>query len=675
MTPIAAVALSVAISAPGAEPVRESDVGRSSWAYRRDVTVTGTGEFAAVSVPLDVARRGQSDLRDVRLVTEDGTEIPYVVDRAAVAAASAVSSWAGRLADFRRESKSRSVWVVDLGGMRTFDRIDLEIGGADFAKRLQVDSSDDGKAWRGLVHDAGVFDREWSGRLRHTFVELDRPARTAWLRLTANDTRSRSIDVTGVRVSATRRAAADEWREAFTATLTSTESGASRYRLDVPPGTPLEAIVLDCDDPAFSRAMTLYDVRTTNGRREERWVGEKQLYRLRLPDEALAVEDLRLPVASAPAGELTLVVKDGDSPPLRRVRGLVAGAATRLLFPVPAQRAALYYGNSVTRAALYDIDALRSRLTFAAGVAPATLGVETHNPRFAPPAPLPMVATAGAKLDAARWRWSRALPVDGREDIFTLRLAAEDVAAAREDLGDVRIVDGDDRQVPFVLERDAAETRVDLVFEPVSRSSGDPRRRVLRLRPPAERRPETLRLPVRALEIDVADAFFSRTVRVYAPPAGGRERRAVTSQVLTRRDESADKPRTCRIDLDGGWYGELELEIDEGDNGPLTIGAVRAVVKVPRLAFKAKPGRYRLLLGNDGAGAPQYDLASLRREVLAYSAVATEPGALEAHGRFRRTGRDYLKQAPPALFLWGALLAAVAGLVVLTLRILRTPAV
>lgn len=673
----AAMVLILAAAAEAAETPRPADVTRASWAYRRDVAVAGDGELAAVEVPLDVARGSQIDLEDVRLVAEDGGEVPYVVERASADVTANVSSWPGELTDHRQQAKHHSTWVVDLRDERTFDRLQLDIPQSDFSKRLHLELSGDGRSWRDLAGDAGVFDREWNGRLRHDYVDLDRAARARWLRITADDRRSRPIEVTGVRVSATRRAATREWRQPFTASVVSSENRSTRYRLDVPAGTPLDAVVLEADDPAFSRQVTAYDVRTVNGRREEIPLGGKRLYRLRLPDEALAVADLRLPLQNPPAGDLVLVVEDGDSPPLRGLRGAAVGAATRLLFPVAAPRLALYYGNPVTRAPLYDIDALRTRLALAGTdrLAAASLGAEAANPAFARPAPLPMVATAGAVVEPGRWRWSRPLSLAGREDIFTLLLGPEDVAVARDDLADVRIVDEKDRQVPFVLARDAGEEKFELAIEPMSGPSDDPRRRRLRLRvaPTAGTTPE--RLPIVALEIGVADRFFSRPVRVSTPPgAGTREARVVASQVASRTrelDDAAVVP--CRIPLDGGWHRELWLEIDEGDNTPLEIESVHAVVSVPRVAFKARPGAYRVLVGNDNARAPQYDLASLRQEVLAYSAVAAEAGPIVANPRFRRRGADYLKQAPPTLVLWGTLVAAVVGLLLLTVRILRSP--
>ncbi len=98
----------------------------------------------------------------------------------------------------------------------------------------------------------------------------------------------------------------------------------------------------------------------------------------------------------------------------------------------------------------------------------------------------------------------------------------------------------------------------------------------------------------------------------------------------------------------------------------------QGVVRVPRLAFKAAPGAYRLLIGNAQAQPPRYDIASLRKEILAYSPVAVEADPIETNAAFRRGAGDYLGDVPPSLLLWGAILGAVAVLLLLTVRILRT---
>ena len=117
----------------------------------------------------------------------------------------------------------------------------------------------------------------------------------------------------------------------------------------------------------------------------------------------------------------------------------------------------------------------------------------------------------------------------------------------------------------------------------------------------------------------------------------------------------------------------MTLEIDDGDNAPLSFERVDAVVAVPRVVFKAGPGSYRMLLGNREVGAPRYDLAALRRELLAYSAVPVEASALAPNAAFRRSLGEHFKNTPTTLVMWVVLIVGVVALLGLVARVVREP--
>ena len=130
----------------------------------------------------------------------------------------------------------------------------------------------------------------------------------------------------------------------------------------------------------------------------------------------------------------------------------VVSTATGLLFPAVAAPMRLYYGNPATRAPVYDLAGLKTRIALSPRFAAVVLGPEVANPRFARSLPLPFASARGANVDVPKWRAQRALTVTGGDDLYTVTLAAADLGLARRDLGDIRIVDGEGRQVPYVLE-------------------------------------------------------------------------------------------------------------------------------------------------------------------------------------------------------------------------------
>jgi hypothetical protein len=118
--------------------------------------------------------------------------------------------------------------------------------------------------------------------------------------------------------------------------------------------------------------------------------------------------------------------------------------------------------------------------------------------------------------------------------------------------------------------------------------------------------------------------------------------------------------------------GPLTLEVDNGDNAPLDLGSAYAIIRVPRIVFKTAAGTFRLLLGNERAEAPRYDLAGLRREMLAYSAVAAGAGGLTGNKAAKETWFSGLQTFSRSALVWGAIVAAMVVLLGLTLRTIRS---
>jgi hypothetical protein len=628
---------------PSSRGTADDDEARSPWHFRRSVSLPeGAHPFASLVIPPEVGAGLQADLRDARLIDTRGREIPYVIDR--VRDRRAESSWRGALVDMRREPKAQSSWTIDLGGERVFDAIALTVPGQDFSKRLKIETSKDKISWVAR-EEAGIFDRPWTVRIHHTAISIAAPLDARYLRLTTDDHHSPVIEITGVAVSSSRRLRGETWTREVPLERAPSAGRPSRYRLDLPPGFPAESFELQADDAAFCRRVRIFEVRERNGRREETTLGEGVVYRLRVQDAPLAGEALALQPPGG--GELFLEVDNADSPPLENPRGVVSGAGTRLLFPSVDTLFTLYYGNGATRAPLYDLDALKERLATGSAFALAELGPEVPNPRFRPTGALGFVGLTGAPLDVTQWKAERRLTIMGREDLYTLTLSAEDLAYLRDDLADLRIVSDSELQVPYIVDPDAAQERVLLQVE-----SGRGRYHVAT--PP---------LPFRALELQFQEGFFSRPFRLRAP-----DERVLRAGTLS-------SPAQTVIVLDGQRRDGLLLEIDNGDNTPLGPPRAQGVVQVPRVAFKAGPGTYRLLLGSEGAGPPRYDIVTLRQEILAYSAIVVQAGPAEPNPSFRRRAADYFRNAPPTLLLWGTLFGAVAILILLTLRILRTPPV
>jgi len=680
--PLAVVAVFIAACVASAAQAPDSqDAARAAWRYRRPVVLADGARadgFMAITIPPEVAERSQAGLADLRLVSEDGREVPYVLDVDVPRTAERRRS--GRLVAAPVEPRRLSAWVVDFEGPTAFDRLELDIDGAGFSKRIEVETSLDGTQWTRAGGEAWVFDRPWRGRRIHdTAIEQAAPLTARYVRLTADDWRSTPVTVRGVTAVLTTHLGGRRWtREAALVRLDTPAGQPSRYRLDAPAGAPVERIAIATDDVAFWRDVRVFEA----GPRGDLTPvsGRETIYRVRLDDADLDAERLDVDLVRPVAAPLIVEIDDGDSPPLARPRVTLSGMERRALVPATAAPLTLYYGNAATRRPVYDIEALRTRLSLVERYPQATLGPETANPRYAPLAPMAFLASRGALADTSRWTVSRHLKITGGDDVYTLTLAPRDLAYLRPDLGDIRLVDGERRQVPYVLEPRAAAARVPVTVSPATPRQGATRTSAWQLTVAADR-PDVANgsaLPLAALDLFFTDGFYTRPAVLLTPdrrsPHGQRVLEETTLRASRRVAGGTPEPQTFA--LDDLRSATLGLEVGDGDNAPLTLTRAEAVVWVPRLTFKAAAGDYRLLFGNPDAAPPTYDLADLRQDVLAYSAIPIDATALQPptpNADYTRGARDVLSGLERGPLLWTALGFSIIALLWLTTVILKAP--
>ena len=686
-----------------------TDEVRSAFRLRRAVSVPGAVDragFAVLPLQPELNSGGTPPWRDLRLHRldkEGAREVPYIIDEQQPY--QAIDAVVGTLVDTRSDRDIQTVWVVDLGKVRTFDRIEFEVPESEFAKRVHIElGNEQNGVYRTLRKDYGIFDRPWtqepSLRIHHTSVELAGAEHARYIRITADDrNRNRPVTMSGVRVQRSAKVAGTRWTRPAPVLEIAEEADAaaaknrrgkppaqrfSRYRLDVPGTLPIEEITIDAADPAFVRRMRIVEQRAENERGEPTVRAEGVVFRvaggaassLAAGPEELAGEERTLRIGSRPGGQpLVLEVDNGQNPPLSGLTVTVAGTGARLIFPtLPGDtRFVLYYSSSTARAPLYDLAMVKSRLA-QLDLAQATASAEEQNPRFRTAPPLQFVRSAGAALDTTRFRFRHTLvPGPGARfpEIFGVLLGAEDVALLRPDLADVRIIDDKERQVPYVLEAAASEARAELRIAPLPADPAQKQtsRFALTFAPSGR----TQALPLQALELDIGDVFYSRPVRVLAGTADtdGRLQPAVLfSGRIARQGEEGASIQS--IPLGGARHRELILEINNQDNPSLSVDHVLGVVTAPRLTFKLdEGGGYHLLLGADDVESPHYDIETLRQQVLDFAALPAVLGGTESNPQYRARAGDFVRNAPPTLILWGSLGVAVLALLGMTLRLLR----
>ncbi len=240
----------------------------------------------------------------------------------------------------------------------------------------------------------------------------------------------------------------------------------------------------------------------------------------------------------------------------------------------------------------------------------------------------------GAPLDPAGFAFQRSIP-DGRPGAVALVVDPLTLAHSRgpgERFADVRILDGSDRQVPYVVEFRDEMLVVPLTAEraelPVN-SPGMSKRSnwsSYRLTLPCAN------LPALKITIETSAQVFQRSVQLAAVRPADRQSRDARLEILATTSwghVSAEQPAgALTMSVVPGDASELWLSVDEGDNSPLPITAARLLLPSYRFRFY-RPARSSLTLvyGRGDLPAPRYDLALVSNTLLRAEAIEVTPRA------------------------------------------------
>lgn len=163
------------------------------------------------------------------------------------------------------------------------------------------------------------------------------------------------------------------------------------------------------------------------------------------------------------------------------------------------------------------------------------------------------------------------------------------------------------------------------VFNPAfSKRTSEPRKSRYRINLPGSR------LPITAIEVDVAGGNVFRTATVTEPRLGNNEVTPVRlgSATLKRAERDGVVAVEMIVPINAPQGGELDLVIEDGNNPPLAITAIRArLAPQPWIYFESPDGApLRARYGDDDAKAPLYDLEASRPGVEKRATASAEWG-------------------------------------------------
>jgi hypothetical protein len=608
--------------------------------FERTIATNGSGpRRLAIDVPLLVGaepylRRdprmpgdrppAASGLSDLRLFDQSGSPVPYLL----LQAPARQPQWIGAIVLPLARTEKTSGFEADIHAAETIDAIRVSGLPAPFLKRLTLEGSGDRAHWTLLAGEASLFDLPEEG-LRQTELRFP-PGSFRYLRVTWDDRNSGRVPMPAA-VEA-RRVPAMVPPPSLTVRLAAerrpSEPGRSRYRITLPAARlPIVALdVIIAGGGHVFRQATVSESRLSGMDHQPAELGRARL--IQIVRDGSSAGALRIPIAPPVEAELDLVIDDGANAPLD-VSGVTA-VFTELpwiYFEAPAGQTIARYGNPSAVRPVYDLEALRDSVNIAT-VKDASWGearpiVEREHTPPATTAPLPVT---GSVVDADLFAFRRTIP-DGPSGLAALVLDAAVLAHSRGParFADVRILDGSNRQIPYIVERRDEPIAIQLSperAEPNVTRHGEaarPNRSSYRLKLPYAN------LPSSRLVIETSSRVFQRVIQLAVERPPDRRRRdawlepiVATTWAHVDRDEAAPALLLPVGQMDAT---ELWLSIDEGDNSALPITGVRLLLPSYRLRFY-RPARsaLRLVYGRSDLAAPQYDLALLAPQVMGVEA-------------------------------------------------------
>jgi hypothetical protein len=175
------------------------------------------------------------------------------------------------------------------------------------------------------------------------------------------------------------------------------------------------------------------------------------------------------------------------------------------------------------------------------------------------------------------------------------------------------------------------------------------------------------KVPVSRIEFKIPSeqVNFRRTVSI-EDAAGSQVSSGEISRVRVSRGGTLVTHEDLAINLSGS-YGQITINIDNGDNPPLTLSSVQPLTLERRIYFDpAGKSELRLYYGDPGLTAPIYDYARFLHVDASAAQAQLGPGMHNAEYTGRPDERPWSERH--SAVLWSAMIAAVLILFVLALR-------
>ena len=357
-----------------------------NWHYSRAIELTPTNAPQLVSVitPLEIYPHAVPWLADVRVIDDQGAEVPYVSFRS-----EGTSNTASLPATLRENSFTAGQFtqlVVDAGPHAPFhNAVRIQTTAPDFIEWVQVEASDDGHVWRMVQERAPIFRFRKNAHEGTQVVHYsENNAQYLRVRILDGDTKFAvfGADVLHEVVQPAERVPL----EIVLSSEANQPVGSSLWRADVGAAAEL-GLEVRFDETAPGEFIRTVRISASGDDKEWFGIGGGEIYRYRRDDAQLEHLSVTVPRGAPQMHYLRVEIVNGNDAPL------VGGAPKLYVTPQhlvfeqrPGRSYSLIYGQERAEAAQYDLGRRLDAKQMAAAVA-ALLGPEVVNADWVDPRP------------------------------------------------------------------------------------------------------------------------------------------------------------------------------------------------------------------------------------------------------------------------------------------------
>ncbi len=378
------------------------------------------------------------------------------------------------------------------------------------------------------------------------------------------------------------------------------EEGRARYVIDLPGTRWVSSVKVLSSEVLYSRTAWVRAGGSTPDYNDH----TAQLRKVAI--EGATIDQSRVDGLNLHTDQLSLDIADDHGRVLPVEAFEVCSVQAALLVRDAGQGPLSLYVGGTADAPSSDLSTAEAELLRQAQDLPA--GALGPNPGYVPREEREGVDAAGAPIAVVRWQWSRAIQGSGWARI---PLDKAVLAHASSTYADLRVIDAEGRQIPYVLRRTGAEREWETGA----------------LKRTEEGSVSLLRIPLGDDDAPVATVtLFTDRSTFHRRVVILRDRGTVTEELRALEWEGSHTG-TLSMAVNDTVGRELLLRIENGDNPPLEVSAVR--VTYPEVELRAHvPEGAKLLYGARTASPPTYDLgllqASLERRKLPEAALGPE---------------------------------------------------